>query len=153
MLSARLISDSELVLTEAASAKSSREEQRNFSLFFFTQFLTNEKVTHDRIWNKSFISRREHRDTAKQTWLRISVSWRILEETKAIISVDPDDRGEQGSCNGDFTRYDKYVSGSSCGTYRSKLKLIKDDLAGITCFRDYLFQLRREERHSYAEIY
>lgn len=34
---------------------------------------------------------------------------RILEETKAIISVDPDGRGER-SCDGDFTCRDKYVS-------------------------------------------
>lgn len=42
-----------------------RLARRRTREFFFSPFLTNEKVTHDRIWNKSLIT--SWTDTAKQT--------------------------------------------------------------------------------------
>lgn len=84
---AQLISDSGFVLEELVVAW-----RRGKTAEFFTIVLADEKATHGRVRNKSYYVVDRHTTGVRPG---LTSAARILEEIKAIISVDPDGRGER----------------------------------------------------------
>jgi len=83
----QLISDSESVLEKLLAAR-----RRGKTAEFFATVLAVEKATHGRVRNKSYYVVDRH---AVRVRPGLTSAARILEETKAIISADPDGRGER----------------------------------------------------------